>query len=362
MVVSKMFKNFNVKSSLGDYSVEFNNIEESLNSNLQEGDILLIDRNVWQLYPEIKELVKKNNFILVDATEESKQYSNIGKIIDQLINMGISKNNRLIAIGGGITQDIAGFSASIIFRGIDWFFHPTNLQSQADSCIGSKTSVNTDFYKNQLGNFYPPRKIFIDFNFLNTVSNLTIRSGLGEMLHYFLVDKKIEINEIVDRFKKAETSKEDLYFLISSSLSIKKNMIEIDEFDRGPRNIFNYGHTFGHALEASTNFSVPHGMAVSFGMDLANLISEKEGHISMNKRNKMLEPISFINKSFLLPKFDIEKYYESLKKDKKNIGSDINCILTRGKGNMFKTKLNLSNDIKLLIKSFYENKLYRTKL
>ena len=105
-----------------------------------------------------------------------------------MINCGFRKNHRLIGIGGGIIQDITAFIASIMYRGVDWFLFPTTLLAQGDSCIGSKTSINFGEYKNQIGGFYPPHKIFINLDFLNTLSDKDIKSGLGEMSHYFVVE------------------------------------------------------------------------------------------------------------------------------------------------------------------------------
>ena len=125
---------------------------------------------------------------------------------------------------------------------------------------------------------------------------------------------------------------------------------------------FENGHTFGHAIEASTDFKVPHGIAVAFGMDLANILSFNLGYISLSTRNEFLNLINLVIEDYELPNFSMSDYHNSLKKDKKNIGKEINCILTKGRGKMFKTKLELDNSTKSLIEKFFSEKTYRKAL
>jgi len=315
-----------------------------------------------KLYPSIAEIMKNNTYIDIIANENARSYEQIGELITRIIKLGFSKNNRLIAIGGGVTQDITGFSSSILFRGVEWIFFPSNLLTQCDSCIGSKTSVNCGDYKNQLGGFYPPSKIIIDFDFCDTLPPKEICSGLGEMMHYFLVDGCDDLNMLGSEIKRAKNNRNTLAKLINRSLLIKRKMIEIDEFDRGPRNVFNYGHSFGHAIEATTNFMVPHGIAVAYGMDLANIISAKLGLIDMSLRNQIRPILEQIWKEVGLPAIEIDRYFSALSKDKKTVGNEMKVILTRGLGDMFKTTLNKTEEMDNLIQQFFELKLYKEEL
>jgi 3-dehydroquinate synthase len=178
-----------IKSSIHDYEVVFSqSIIKSLKSELQTGDVIFIDKKVFShLNENVKRLITTNNHILINATEKQKSFTALTPIIEELIERRFRKNNRLIAIGGGITQDITAFIASMMYRGIEWLFYPTTLLAQADSCIGGKTSINIGKYKNQLGNFYPPQKIFIIPEFVKTLPELDFKSGMGEMLHFYLV-------------------------------------------------------------------------------------------------------------------------------------------------------------------------------
>ena len=155
---------------------------------------------------------------LRDATEKQKSYIALTSIIEKLIENGFRKNNRLFAIGGGITQDITAFISSIMYRGVEWIFFPTTLLAQADSCIGGKTSINIGKYKNQLGNFYPPRKIFIIPEFISTLPELAFKSGMGEMLHFYLVSGENDFSFYQHFYDKAFTNQNDLLKLVHRNL------------------------------------------------------------------------------------------------------------------------------------------------
>lgn len=357
-----MFSNFSVSSFKGEYFLQFTDCATALKANLREGDVIILDSNIKKLYPEIDEITAPFHTEIVDANEYAKTYEYIGKLINKVISVGFSKNNRLVGIGGGVVQDITAFSASIMFRGVDWLFFPTNLLTQCDSCIGSKTSVNIGDFKNQLGGFHPPRNIFVDFAFIETLPKLEISSGLGEMMHYFLLQKDTNLNSLALEIEAAYKERAVLSQLIERSLSIKRAMIEIDEFDKGPRNIFNYGHSFGHAIEACTDFKVPHGVAVAYGMDLANSISVELGLVDREFRNQIRDILAKVWKTKDLPTIDIEQYFKALSKDKKNEGKDVKVILTKGLGEMFKTTLPVTQDMKDYICRFFENKVYEQQL
>lgn len=358
MEVLLVFKNFNINSLHRTYKVEFMSYLEGFNNLILPDDFILIDKNILAIYPDIHEYVNKIKFHAITPSENAKSFDSIGDVINILIESGFSKNNRLIAIGGGVTQDITSFIASILFRGVDWIFFPTNLATQCDSCIGSKNTVNINNYKNQLGGFHPPSNIVIDYNFCNTISDKEISSGLGEMMHYFLVDGVDDLESLHKEIIAAKQDKKVLASLVQRSLSIKAPMVELDEFDKGPRNVFNYGHSFGHALESATDYKVPHGVAVAFGMDLANIISSHLGFLDIKVRNNVNPLLQTIWEDTKLPDFCVERYFHALSKDKKNVGNEVKVILTKGLGKMFKTTLPMTNEIKELIKNFYLDGLY----
>lgn len=357
-----MFKDFAVKSSRGDYNVSYMRWDEALQDHLNDGDVIIMDEVIPELYPNIMVATKRTQVVLIKANEEAKTYEAIGRILEQLVSVGFSKTNKIVAIGGGITQDVTSFAASILLRGVDWTFFPTNLASQCDSCIGSKTSVNLGIYKNQLGGFYPPREIFIDFSFCRTLKPIDICAGLGEMMHYFLVDGPESLEKLSVEVQRAKTDEHALALLISKSLLIKKAMVELDEFDQGPRRVFNYGHTFGHALEAVTNFAIPHGIAVAYGIDLANILSVKLDLIDSSLRNEVRPILGKVWLDHPIPNFEIEDYFSALMKDKKNEGGRLHAILTKGLGDMFLTPIGLDEQIKESITDFFKCKVYESSL
>ena len=336
MEVSRL-SSLSIKSSIRNYEVFFSkSIFEPLKHELKSDDIIIMDKNVYAyLNEDIQPLITTNNHILIDATENQKSYTALTPIIEELIESGFRKNNRLIAIGGGITQDITAFIASILYRGVEWIFFPTTLLAQADSCIGGKTSINIGDYKNQLGNFYPPQKIFIIPEFVKTLPELDFKSGMGEMLHFYLVSGENDFNFYRASYENAFANDKVLLKLIRRNLEIKKGFIERDEFDRGERLLLNYGHSFGHAIESMTDYSVPHGIAVSYGMDIANFVSVKMGFLKENVYNDIHRQLEKIWEGTSLGEIDVAKYETALLRDKKNIGGRYQLILSRGIGQMF---------------------------
>ena len=354
---SLLHKAIQIKSRIHTYTISFSkNINEELEKTIQPGDILIVDTFILQTYKELFQNIE-NDLISISPSEEEKSYLAIEKTINQIVLKGFRKKNKLIAIGGGIIQDITSFIAFILFRGVDWVFFPTNLLSQCDSCIGSKLSVNLGPYKNLLGGFYPPKRIYINTNFLKTLEKKDILSGLGEMLHYFLISGPADARLFKEKALGIKESLAEIDDLIYRSLQIKKAMIEIDEFDQGPRNVFNYGHTFAHALESVTNYIIPHGISVSIGIDLANLISVDMDLISMKERNQMRELCAMVFEEIKIPSIDQVAYKNALNKDKKNIGNDLGLILTRGIGKTFK-RLTSYETIEKRVHDFFLEKQY----
>jgi 3-dehydroquinate synthase len=337
-----------VKSFKHTYDVRFeSDFAAALREHYRDGDVIVVDATVRKLYAaKLDPILSKSTHIALEPSEDVKSYQGVGPIIQQLIDMGFRKNNRLIAVGGGITQDVTAFAASILFRGVDWIFYPTTLLAQADSCIGSKTSINFGKYKNQLGGFYPPKEIVIDLAFLDTLTELDFRSGMGEMLHYYLVSGEEDFERMRAEYDRAFRDKAVLRGLIHHSLDFKRGYVERDEYDQGPRNVFNYGHSFGHAIEGLTNYRVPHGIAVSFGMDIANTVSAKLGYIDLALRDRMRALLSKNWGVMTLHGVEVDDLVAALRKDKKAVGSQIRVVLTKGLGKMFLTPLDVTDDIR----------------
>lgn len=350
---------FTVQSYLGEYEVRFvDDFVSALTACLRAGDVLLIDQNVERIFrSKIGESFSAHRVMLLDPKEELKSYEGVIPVLSQLIEAGFKKSDRLVAVGGGITQDVTAFISSIMYRGVDWIFVPSNLLSQCDSCIGSKTSINFGEYKNQLGGFYPPKLILLDPSFRETLDAQEIASGVGEMAHYFLVDGEESFSALEAGVDEALEGGAVISELVRRSLSIKRAMIEIDEFDKGPRNVFNYGHSFGHAIEGYTRFSIPHGIAVALGMDIANSISVALGLVDKAFQERVFAVVSRIWRGVEFPEIELAKYVDILRKDKKNVGSDVRVVLSRGVGDMFLERIEIDSLFLDTLQSRFE--LYR---
>lgn len=326
-----------VKSYLKEYEVEFctdfcflKTIEKLENS------FWIIDKKVYELYEEkLSVCVGNSPYYILEAVETNKNIEHALEIIEQMVGLKSKRNTNLISIGGGIVQDVSGFVANILYRGIPWTWIPTTLLAQTDSCIGSKTSLNYKQYKNLLGYFYPPDKIYVETGFVHTLEEKDYLSGLGEIMKCALMAGYQSFLETADNIESLLLKKNDvLTHEIMKALEFKKKVIEIDEFDKEYRNIMNYGHTFGHALESTSRYEIPHGQAVSFGMMIANEISEARGYISGQCKAEVNEKIArIIQKSLLCSEYlEPDRYLEILKKDKKYTGMMHNCILWNMEG------------------------------
>lgn len=339
LLLNKSQNKIKITSQIKNYEVLFENNFDKILNKFPKDSVLVVDTN---LRKKLEKKIRKKKFkiLYITASEKIKSFEKIDKIIKKLINISINKTTTIVAIGGGTIQDLVAFISSIFFRGIDWIFVPTTLLSQCDSCIGGKTSINFYGIKNQLGNFYPPNRIFINFNFLNDISNLDLKAGLGEMSHFYFVSGKNDFLIFDKYLKEAINRKQDIIQkIIKRSLSIKKRFIEKDEFDKKERIILNYGHSFGHAIEKITNFKIPHGIAVANGMNIANFVSFKMKYISKKQFNKMSSTLYKLLGNDKLKKFKTDELIKALKKDKKNLRGSIRLILTKGLGKMFIKKI-----------------------
>ncbi|CAA6678749.1 MULTISPECIES: 3-dehydroquinate synthase [unclassified Lentimonas] len=357
-----MSEELKIKSVFREYTVEFtSDYLSALKGLATAGDFFIVDRVIAELHPEILEIAGEQVWLL-DSMESAKSYEGVIPLFERLIEGGFRKNHRLFAFGGGITQDVTAYIASLLYRGIDWFFFPTNMLTQCDSCIGSKTSINFRQYKNMLGGFYPPAGIVIDTGFVKSLGDREIASGLGEMLHYMMVQSEEDLALFMAEAPALRAGEGRLEVLMHRSLAIKKAMIEIDEFDKGPRCVFNYGHSFGHALESAVGYALPHGIAVAYGIDLANLVSESFGLITMEDRNRYRKACEIVFDGHPVPEVNIDKYLSAIRKDKKNVGTQLGLILTRGAGDMFKRLSDLDGRLETLIAKFFADKLYMKDL
>ena len=317
-----------IESIQGKYEVEFlANLEKvDLFSGEENSEyFILADKKVWKLHNAQFTKLKNQPVYLVEATEEAKSLSGVNDFSNWLIANGATKSATILAIGGGVIQDIATFTAHIYKRGIKWQYLPTTLLSQADSCIGAKCGINVIPYKNQIGVLHSPSKVWVVSEFLNTLDDNTFESGFGEILklsltppHVFYLELKRELNEngIV---------RNQALNWIYRSLRAKQAVIEVDEYEKDLRRILNYGHSFGHALEGVSGNSVNHGCGVLFGIDLINYLSVQWGILDDMVFQDIRNTISSTFSLDFLPK-DLTglSLFNALKTDKKVSSGFIN--------------------------------------
>ena len=239
----------------------------------QKHPLILIDKNVKNIC--LNNIDFGNVRIYeVDAIEDNKNINKVLDICNWLLEQNANRGSHLFVIGGGILQDLGAFSGYMFKRGIPWTFIPTTLLAQADSCLGGKTAVNHGDSKNVLGLFSAPRRVFIDTNFLDTLRFSDYLSGAGEIFRLLTTGggQCLSLLEnTLDSF--LLKNKSAIETLISASLQVKKAIVEKDEFELNLRRSMNYGHSIGHALEAISNYYIPHGQAVSLGILVENQIS-----------------------------------------------------------------------------------------
>lgn len=327
-----MLEELTIQSHEGPYKVTFTDLPLRDPAKLLEGNAhVLLDANVARLYSErLGPIVSHARTILIEATEENKSIDRLIPVMERLVEQRIRRGHTLVAIGGGIVQDIAAFISTVLLRGLRWRFVPTTLLAQADSCIGSKSSINLRDTKNILGTFHPPAEILLCSHLLDTLQERDIRSGIGEILKVHAIDSAAAYDRLSVDYDRLLTDRQVLLSYVRDALLIKQRYIEVDEFDRGARNIFNYGHSFGHAIESATDFTVPHGIGVTLGMDIANLLAVKRNILPAKHAARMRPPLQKNYQAFARTRIPLDRFFEALLKDKKNTTTKLVLIFPVG--------------------------------
>ncbi len=275
------------------------------------------------------------NILVIRPGESSKNWNNIQKVTEWLISKKIERGDFIIGLGGGVIGDLVGFSASIALRGIRIIHVPTSLLAQVDSAIGGKTSINSIHGKNLIGTFHQPALVLSDVSMLKTLSTRDFRSGYGEVVKYALIkDKNFFAWLEKQDFSDLQKNEEKLTHIVEISSQIKSEIVEQDETEQGIRALLNFGHTFGHALEAATGYSekLLHGEAVVLGSCLALSLSHKLNLIDQ-------EQILRIEKHFITSGFktrikqlsgtniDLDFLMNLMYQDKKVTSNQLNFVL-----------------------------------
>ena len=333
----------------------FNQIGKYLNNHkTYKNSLIIVDGNVMKHHGrKIKSLMSlsngKNGLYVLKPGEKSKSYLELNKIYSFMLGKGYGRDTLIIAVGGGVTGDLAGYAASTFMRGVQLVHVPTTLLAAVDSAIGGKTGINFNKKKNMIGTFYQPEFVFIDTDFLLTLPEPEMKSGLGEVIKYaFLSDAGFfsyvsqNLEGIIER------KPEVLEKIIVKSAGIKAAVVSQDEKESGLRKILNLGHTFAHAYESELNFRVKHGEAVIAGIVSALTLSEKMGILSSSDKVKYLNLPLRVKLSTLFNKVNSGNIYRLMSSDKKNREGKIKFVLASGVG---KILLDVEAPKKLVLES-----------
>ncbi len=351
--------NYYIKSIPKNYKVTVKNdltpikdIQKLIDEN--KNNLLLADKKVYDLY--FKDLkIEEKRLFLADAAEEFKTLKGFQDVIAFLERNEFTKGEKLIVVGGGIIQDVGAFVGACYKRGIKWVYFPTTLLSMCDSCIGGKTGINHNKVKNQLALFSAPFEVNINIAFLKTLSEYDIKSGMGEILKLLVTGgpKALEIYE--KEVNNGKVLNFDSYKpLILSSLSVKRAVVEEDEFELYYRKSLNYGHTIGHAIEVLSEYKIPHGQAVIMGMVIVNKLAANRGILNKSDYELTQRMAKELLGQSILKDISLDGLDKLLKKDKKTEGNIVNFVIISELGNTKFLKLELNDsliqEIDLIIK------------
>ena len=307
-----MILNVTMKDVNYDVIIQRHSLDDINNYlNLNRKVLVLTDSGVPAIYAQkVLEKSYEGYLYIINQGEESKSFENFGLILDYLVEKEFSRTDCIVALGGGVVGDLAGFVASTYMRGIDFYNIPTTLLSQVDSSIGGKTAIDKKGIKNIVGAFYPPKKVVIDPEVLKTLDTRQLHSGLVEAI-------KMAITSNEELFKLIENSSDllmDIDEIIYQSLLIKKEVVEIDPKETGLRKILNFGHTVGHAIEATSTYL--HGESVGLGMLYMTSSEVKKRLLKVLEKYKL--PTKIEN--------DSEELFKYISLDKKRSGNNLTII------------------------------------
>ena len=329
----------NINSENTSYPIFIEN--EEIQQTFNEIKLLLEKRNylavvsekVEKLYGKILNIPREHKFVLKDG-EKEKNFKNYKKITDCALKMKLTRRDAIIAIGGGVVGDLAGFVASTYMRGIDFIQVPTTLLACVDSSVGGKVAIDTDFGKNLVGAFYQPKAVFINPKFLKSLDDRQFKTGMAEVVKYSFIEKSCKCEEelnltnfLSEKYEILIRDEKTLLKLIEICVKLKISVVEKDEKESGLRRILNFGHTYGHAIEKITKYKkFTHGEAIVEGMKFAFNLAVKKNLIDKNYKflaDDVMKKFNFV----VLPQFSLDKMIELMCADKKATSQNIVFIL-----------------------------------
>lgn len=347
---------FSIDSSTGAYDVR---VERGLLAralSAREDTQVIADAF---FHPQLTGLSREP--IFVEATEFEKSLDRMTGLIETMRAKGLTRGTALVAIGGGIIQDIAAFAASVYMRGLAWSYVPTTVLAMVDSCIGGKSSINVGPYKNLVGTIHPPEHIYVDPAFAETLPHDQFASGLIEAVKICYCRSGEALTAHLSLAPSVSMSTDVLEKVIVNSLRAKKYFIEIDEFDKKERLLLNFGHTFGHAIEGASHYRVPHGIAVGLGICCALNFQRDRGIDFSGTKDVALfaQHLSVMIRTLpglgeILLSLEHEDVMKRLESDKKHTASQYTLILPVAEGGVRLERVDKTPSIRQAIRKAME--------
>lgn len=288
--------------------------------------VIISDSNVMPLYgrqvaDSFREIGCQVHSYQIPAGETSKNWSFLGELLEYLADLQITRSDYLVALGGGVVGDLTGFAASIYLRGISFLQIPTTLLAAVDSSVGGKTAVDLKAGKNLAGTFWQPEAVLCDTDVFKSLSQEIFLDGVAESIKYgILRDRQLFLDIINDGLVTACND------IVAKCIAMKGEIVSEDEFDRGTRELLNLGHTFGHAIETCSHFSITHGHAVAIGMHLAGQTAAKLELCDETCSRDITDALLKLGFSLDCP-YSMEELYQVMLRDKKRKGNHIDLIL-----------------------------------
>jgi len=336
-------QNIVVRGSTGDSTILIDGKLRDLSQSIPDGKLVVItDTNVFQYYQKD---FPPADVITIGTGEQIKTLDTVQSLYEKFAELDVDRSSFIAGIGGGIVCDITGFAASTYMRGIRFGFVASTLLAQVDASVGGKNGVNFGGYKNMIGLFNQPDFVICDLSLLETLPEDELLCGLAEIVKHAAIKDKNLFAYIEEQCENIfSLNRKIMGKLVYDSVKIKSSVVNRDEKEKGERRKLNFGHTFGHAIEKTSN--IPHGKAVSIGMSIAAAISEKRGLIDPAETERVIRLLEKIKLPTHLPT-DKTRIFNALTKDKKREGDTIHFVLLNRIGNATVERMTL-NELQIL--------------
>ena len=288
--------------------------------------VIVTDDKVASLYLErVKASFKSAGFETVSFVfkngEESKNIETLSDLLEFMAENRVTRSDVVIALGGGVTGDMAGFAAAVYLRGIRFIQMPTTLLAAVDSSVGGKTAIDLKSGKNLAGAFYQPELVICDYSTLDTLEPETFAEGMAEVIKYGVIFDK----DLFDLVKNGDV-RDNIEFIIKRCVELKRDVVMVDEHDKGERQLLNFGHTIGHAVEKCSDFSISHGNAVAIGMVIAAKASALMGWSEEDCTQEIVEALEH-NSLPIKSSFTADELFDVTLNDKKRTGGSISLVI-----------------------------------